>query len=295
MTMPVALVHAAANPDHRSVRAVVVGLLVAFLLAGCVSRPDSRYPVASANTVSRGAASTETRDRPTASDETDASRRASVRLELAGAYFSRGQMTIALDEVKKSIAANPNVAAAFNLRGLIYGNLGDHELAEESFRRAMQLDPKDADVMQNFGWYLCQRERFAEADALFIRALAVPQYQDSARTLLTQGVCQSRSGKADDAERTLVRAYALEPGNPAVAVNLSEVLFRKGDMERARFYIRRVNSVPSLISAQTLWLAARIENKIGNAQGAADFSEQLRSRFPQSPEATALAEGRFNE
>jgi type IV pilus assembly protein PilF len=44
-----------------------------------------------------------------------------------------------------------------------------------------------------------------------------------------------------------------------------------------------------------LWLAARIENKIGNTQGAADFGEQLRNRFPQSLEATALAEGRFDE
>jgi len=276
-------------------RGSVLWIGVTALLAGCVSRPDSRYPPNPANAASRGTYSTDTKDRPTASDETDASRRASVRLELAGAYFSRGQMTTALDEVKKSIAANPNVAAAFNLRGLIYGNLGDHQLAEESFRRAMQLDPKDADVMQNFGWYLCQRDRYAEADVLFSRALAVPQYQESARTLLTQGVCQARGGKPEEAERTLVRAYALEPGNPAVAVNLSEVLYRKGDVERARFYIRRVNAVPSFVSAQTLWLAARIENKIGNAQGAADFSEQLRNRFPQSPEATALAEGRFNE
>lgn len=276
-------------------RGSVLWIGVAALLAGCVSRPDSRYPPNSANAASRGTYSTDTKDRPTASDETDASRRASVRLELAGAYFSRGQMTTALDEVKKSIAANPNVAAAFNLRGLIYGNLGDHQLAEESFRRAMQLDPKDADVMQNFGWYLCQRDRYAEADVLFSRALAVPQYQESARTLLTQGVCQARGGKPEEAERTLARAYALEPGNPAVAVNLSEVLYRKGDVERARFYIRRVNAVPNFVSAQTLWLAARIENKIGNAQGAADFSEQLRNRFPQSPEATALAEGRFNE
>ncbi len=282
-----------------SAKAVLCGVMpwvcMALLLAGCVSRPDSRYPEAPVDKVSRVGYSTQTKDRPTASDETDASRRASVRLELAGAYFSRGQMTTALDEVKKSIAANPNVAAAFNLRALIYGNLGDHQLAEESFRRAMQLDPADADVMQNFGWYLCQRDRFAEADALFIRALAVPQYQYSPRTLLTQGVCQARSGKIEDAERTLARAYALEPGNPAVAVNLSEVLYRKGDVERARFYIRRVNAVPSFVSAQTLWLAARIENKIGNTQGAADFGEQLRNRFPQSLEATALAEGRFDE
>ncbi len=293
--IPTGVAAAAACKAWRVLRVGVAGICVSGVLVGCVSRPDSRYPATPVNSATRGSTSTDTRDRPTASDETEASRRANVRLELAGAYFSRGQMTTALDEVKKSIAANPNVAAAFNLRGLIYGNLGDHQLAEESFRRAMQLDPKDADVMQNFGWYLCQRDRYDEADALFIRALAIPQYQDSARTLLTQGVCQARGGKADAAERTLVRAYALEPGNPAVAVNLSEVLFRKGDVERARFYIRRVNAVPTWVSAQTLWLAARIENKIGNAQGTTEFSEQLRNRFPQSPEAIALSEGRFNE
>lgn len=304
----------AGRASARWARGVWRGGMVAvcaslLLLAGCGTRPDGQYPAkpgspnananakasANASAVNRDSYSTDTKDRPTASDETDATRRASVRLELAGAYFSRGQMTTALDEVKKSIASNPNVAAAFNLRGLIYGSLGDHPLAEESFRRAMQLDAQDADVRQNFGWYLCQQDRYAEADAQFSAALAVPRYADSARTLLTQGVCQARSGKTDDAERTLVRAYALEPGNPAVAVNLSEVLYRKGDVERARFYIRRVNAVPNLVSAQTLWLAARIEHKIGNGQGTADFSEQLRNRFPQSPEASALAEGRFNE
>lgn len=304
----------AGRASARLARGVWRGGMVAvcaslLLLAGCGTRPDGQYPAkpgspnananakasANASAVNRDSYSTDTKDRPTASDETDATRRASVRLELAGAYFSRGQMTTALDEVKKSIASNPNVAAAFNLRGLIYGSLGDHPLAEESFRRAMQLDAQDADVRQNFGWYLCQQDRYAEADAQFSAALAVPRYADSARTLLTQGVCQARSGKTDDAERTLVRAYALEPGNPAVAVNLSEVLYRKGDVERARFYIRRVNAVPNLVSAQTLWLAARIEHKIGNGQGTADFSEQLRNRFPQSPEASALAEGRFNE
>lgn len=279
---------------RAALRGGVVGLCLLLLLSGCATRSDGRYPTASPSATSRNFA-TDMKDRPTASDETEASRRASLRLELAAAYFGRGQMTTALDEVKKSIAANPNVAAAFNLRGLIYGNLGDHQLAEESFRRAMQLDPKDADVMQNFGWYLCQRERYAEADALFTRALAVPQYADSARTLLTQGVCHARAGKTDEAERTLSRAYALDPGNPAVAVNLSEVLYRRGDMERARFYIRRVNAEPSLVSAQTLWLAARIEHKIGNALGAAGFGEQLRNRFPQSPEAMAWVEGRFND
>jgi type IV pilus assembly protein PilF len=113
--------------------------------------------------------------------------------------------------------------------------------------------------------------------------------------LLTQGVCQARGGKLDDAERTLLRAFALEPANPAISVNLSEVLYRKGEFDRARFYIRRVNSSPEVVSAQTLWLAIRIENKLGNRAGVASLGDQLRNRFAQSPEAAALADGRFDE
>ena len=91
-------------------------------------------------------------------------KRARARMELASAYFGRGQMTTALDQVKLAIQADPTSSEAFNLRGLIYANLGDQALAEESFRRALQINPRDADTMQNFGWYLCQQKRYPEAE-----------------------------------------------------------------------------------------------------------------------------------
>ena len=69
------------------------------------------------------------------------------------------------------------------------------------------------------------------------------------RTLLAQGVCQARAGQNADAERTLMRAYELDATNPVVAVNLSEVLLRRGEYERARFYVRRVNSLPDVANA----------------------------------------------
>ncbi len=240
-------------------------------------------------------AANETKDRITASDESDASKRARVRLDLASAYFGRGQMTVALDEVKLAIAADPTVAAAFNLRGLIYASLGDDRLAEESFRRALQLDARDADSMQNYAWYLCQQKRFAEANAMFEQALTVPQYRDAPRTLLAQGVCLARGGQWANAERALQRAYELDPANPSTTVNLAEVLYRRGEHERARFYIRRVNSVADVANAQTLWLAARIENRLGNAQGVEDLGNQIRNRFPRSAEAAAFERGQFDD
>jgi len=238
---------------------------------------------------------TETRDRVTASDEPEAQKRARARMELASAYYSRGQMTTALDQVKLAIAADPLYGEAFNLRGLIYSSLGERTLAEESFKRALQLNPRDADAMHNYAWYLCQQQRYGESNVLFNQALAVPQYRGVGRTLIAQGVCYAHAGQLAEAEGALTRAYELDPANPFAATNLSEVLYRRGEFERARFYVRRVNSQRDVSSAQTLWLAARIENKLGNHQGAADFGSQLRNRFPDSPEASAYARSAFDE
>jgi type IV pilus assembly protein PilF len=256
-------------------------LLMSALLCACVTTSTS----------STG----QSKDRITASDTPDSSKRAQVRMELAAAYFGRGQMTDALDQVKQAITAEPNLGEAFNLRGLIYASLGDDRLAEESFRRALQLNSRDADAMQNFGWYLCQRKRYAEALSQFEQALAVPQYRDSARTLLTQGVCLARSGQLEQAERSLMHAYEIEPTNPATAVNLSEVLYRRAEYERARFYIRRVNNSSDVANAQTLWLAARIENRLGQVQARQDLGNQLRKRFPNSSEWSAFDRGLFDE
>lgn len=231
----------------------------------------------------------------TASDQTDADRRASTRMELAGAYFSRGQFTTALDEVKLALVARPDLPEALNLRGLIYGAMGESALADDSFRRALAVAPRNADTMHNYGWFLCQQGRFDPADAQFAQALAQPQYRSSARTLLARGVCHARAGRWVEAEATLSRAYELDPSSPAAAYNLSDVLYRRGELERARFYIRRVNAQREVANAQSLWLAARIEHRLGNEFGARELGRQLRDRFPQAPEALQFDRGRFDD
>ncbi len=231
----------------------------------------------------------------TASDQTDADRRAAVRMELAALHFGRGQYETALDEIKLALQAKPELGAAFSLRGLVYASMGEDRLADDSFARALQINPRDADVLHNRGWFLCQRNRFDEADRLFEQALALPQYRDVLRTYLVQGVCHARAGRLEEAERKLSRAYELDTSNPTTALNLSEVLYRRGEFERARFYIRRVNQREELSNAQTLWLALRVENRLGNRGGVEEFARQLRNRFPQAPETLAYERGRLDE
>ena len=201
----------------------------------------------------------------------------------------------ALDEVKLALQANPNSVEAYNLRGLIFARLADDAQADESFKRALQINPRDADTLHNYGWYQCQQRRYAEAQALFTQVQALPQFRDAPRVLLVQGVCQARAGQMAEAERSLARAFEVDPSNVAVQVNLAEVLYRRGELERARFYIKRVNNQPDQSNAQTLWLAAKIEHAAKQQHALDELGAQLHRRFPQSREAAAFEQGRFDE
>jgi type IV pilus assembly protein PilF len=231
----------------------------------------------------------------TASDQTDADRRASVRMEMAAAYFSRGQFNTALDDVKLALSLKPDLREAVNLRGLIYAAMGEARLAEDSFKRALQLYPRDPDTLHNYGWLLCQQQRWAEADVQFDLALAQTSYRAPSRTLMAKGVCEARSGRMAEAERSLAKAFEYDPVGPAVAVNFAEVLYRNGQYGRAQFYIKRVNAQPEFSNAQSLWLALRIERRLGNTKAVDELSQTLRNKYPDSPERLSLDDGRFDE
>jgi len=225
----------------------------------------------------------------------DNAKRAQARLELAAAYFAQGQNEVALEEINRSIAADPNSSRALNLKALIQANLGDERSAEESFKQALQLNSGDADALQNYAWFTCQLQRYAQAQALFQQALKIPGYRDSARTLLTAGICLARAGQLREAEKLLLQAAERGGADPAVFMNLSEVLYRLGEYERARFQIRRVNGVAEWVSAQSLWLAIRIEYRLGNEPAVASLGSQMRSKFPQATEVISLDRRNFDD
>ncbi len=225
----------------------------------------------------------------------DPERRAKVRLELAGLYFGRGQPQTALEEVDRALAAKPDLAAAHGLRGLIEASLGQPAEAERSFARALSLAPRDAATRHNYGWFLCQQQRWADADAQFAAAVAEPLYRDVVRTLLAQGVCLARAGRWADADRALARSFELDPSNPTTAYNLAEVLLHRGELDRARFYVQRVNARPEQVTAQSLWLAARIERRLGNLAAVQEIGARLHQRFADATETMQFDRGRFDD
>ena len=230
----------------------------------------------------------------TPSDEPEHRRRARIRLELAASYFAEGKTAVALDELKQSLAADPNFPDAYNLRGLIYMRLNDLRQAEDSFKRALALNSRDSDAHHNYGWMLCQSGRYPDSMRQFEAALANPLYGGRAKTYMAQGLCQARSGQRAEAERSLARSYELDAGNPITGYNLAQLLYQRGAYERAQFYIRRLNN-SELANSETLWLGIKVERQMKDVTAMEQLADQLKRRFPDSRERQAWDRRAFDE
>lgn len=255
-------------------------LLLSVSMSGCAAGASS--------------ATTSSSEPVTESDEPELRKRARLRLELASGYFENGQTSVALDEIKQSLAADPTYGPAFVLRGLVYMRLNDSRLAEDSFKRALQINPRDPDALHNYGWFACQQGRHKEAIDLFARALASPVYGGQAKTLMAKGVCQTRMGQLSEAESSFARSYELDAANPITGYNLAALLFRRGEFNRAQFYIRRLNN-SEFANAETLWLGIKVEHRLRNAEAEQQLAQQLSRRYPKSPEWASYQRGAFDE
>jgi type IV pilus assembly protein PilF len=224
---------------------------------------------------------------PQSAEESDERRRARIRLELAAGYYQQGNYSVALEELRVALGLDPAYPAAFGILGLIYMDLGDRPKADESFQRALRLAPRDADLNNNYGWYLCQTGRAKDSIGFFNLALEDRLYTTPAKPLHNAGICSLIANDLVSAEAYFRRAFQVEPGNPVTNYQLALLNLNKNQFDQARFYAKRLLDNFDA-NSQTLYLAVCVETKAGNSSAAASLAQQLRRRFSASPEATRL-------
>lgn len=257
----------------RRAGAVLAACLAAAGGAGCVSQTtvetravqDTRAPV-------------------------DNRRRAEIRASLAGEYFQRGNLQVALDEAQVASREDPSYAPAHNVRGLVLMELGEDAKARAAFEEALRLAPRDPEVLNNFGWFLCRSGEPGRAMEMFATAQATPLYTTPEKPLLNAGLCARRQGRNDEAEMHLRRALAVRGDLPAALLTLAEVTYegqRYAEADELFFRYTRLAEPP----LPALALGLRIARAAGDQPLAASLAAQLRRRFPDARETRELTAG----
>jgi type IV pilus assembly protein PilF len=256
----------------------LAALLALLLVAGCVTK-STTAPSADTGTI--------------VGEIGDPRNRARTHTELASIYHERGNMAIALEELRLATVADASYAPAYNMFGLVYMNLREKGLAEENFEQALRLSPNDPDINHNFGWFLCQNGREQDSIRYFVQALRNSLYTAPWRSYSAAGVCSLRTNNTKDAEEFFQRALRLEPDEPASLLYLGQIRFRQGNIDDARKLVSRYNKLVSP-NSESLWLALRIERKLGERTAEQSYANQLRRRFPASREYQSLQRGEYD-
>ena len=219
--------------------------------------------------------------------------RAKLHTELASLYYSAGNYGVALEELRRAQSADSSYATTHGVFGLVYMELKEHARAEESFERALRLSPNDSDINHNYGWFLCQTGREPASIKYFLHAIRNPLYATPWRSYSAAGTCTLKTKQAQDAEGYFERALKLEPDEPSALLQLGHIRYKQGNIGEARTLVGRHNKLVNP-SAESLWLALRIERRLGERLQEQSFANQLRRRFPASAEYQALQRGQYD-
>ena len=257
----------------------IFAAMMCLLLCACAATPKQEGPTTDTGTI--------------VGEVGDPRNRARVHTELASAYYQRGNMGVALEELRIAAAADPSYATAHGMFGLVYMELRELPLAEQSFERALRLSPSDGDINHNYGWFLCQTKREPDSIKYFLQAIRNPLYPTPWRSYTAAGLCNMRTNNLKDAEEFFQRALRLEPDEPEALLNLGQIRYKQGNMDEARRLVSRYNKLLDP-SAESLWLALRIERKLGQRVAERSYANQLRRRYPTSAEYQALQRGNFD-
>jgi type IV pilus assembly protein PilF len=249
------------------------------MLAACARQPTIPSPT--------------TPPAPAAPQPADTSTRADIHTQLGAAYYGIGNFAVALQSLNEALRAEPDFAPAHNVLGLVYMELKEDEKAEQSFRRALSINPQDSDANNNYGWFLCLHKRYDEGLKHFAVALKNPLYQTPEKSYVNAGMCERDRGDNKAAAEFFDRALKVQPVQPQALFQLAEIAFQGNDYTQARTYLDRLGRSGSAMTAGALWLAVRVERRLGDKDAEASYGLQLRRNYPNSREAQALLNRQF--
>jgi len=220
----------------------------------------------------------------------DARRRAEIHTSLAGQYYQRGNLVVALEETRLALKDDSSYVPAYNVRGLVFMELREDAQARASFEKALSLAPRDPELMNNFGWFLCLRGEPQRAMELFARVQADNLYATPEKALLNAGLCARMQGRNPEAEDYLRRAVVYKPDLAGALFSLAEILYEKGSYKESEIYLVRYMRLgePSL---SALVLGVKLARAQGEKMAEDSMMQQLRRRFPDAPQTRDLLQG----
>jgi Flp pilus assembly protein TadD len=173
-----------------------------------------------------------------------------------GKLFKFGAPLVVLAGLAGVLWMQPGVkpATATELAEVAIGQMKAKQLVEsgETFRKALEMDPKNARALYGAAHLAMQEKRFQAAEEYLKRAYQVNP--DDINVILTLGAVYQKTGAFKQAEQVYAAVRKAQPGNASAVYNLGMLSIAKKDYVASKGYfeeyLRMVPNAPDRVRTQ---------------------------------------------
>ena len=217
--------------------------------------------------------------RPGVRDEGGAAR---DYLDRGRAMLEDGRLNDAIAELSRATSLDPKLSQAHSLLAVAYDRKGLRDRAEDSYRRAIGVNDRDPEALNNLGYSLYLNGNYrAAVDKLKRAAKLAPS---DTRILNNLALAQTRLGKYDDAYRNFARAGGEFNGH----ANVAALLIRAGREEKAAEHLEQARKLQP-DSQNVLRQLAEVYERTGRGDRAAEVRQTLAAIDARQTLAAAAA------
>lgn len=199
-------------------------------------------------------------------------------------YLQKGRLNLANEKLLKALEQNPSSAQSNHYYAILQQKLGNNKKAEQYFLKAVNLNPKDPEIRNNYGSFLCDSGRPRAAVKQFTVAINDPLYRTPEFAYTNAGICLRKTNDDAKAETYFRQALKKKSAFPSALLEMAKLYSDRGNYPRAQAFMLRYESVGQS-SPEALDLCNKINTKMGDHAKASSCKAALLRLFPASKEA----------
>jgi type IV pilus assembly protein PilF len=220
----------------------------------------------------------------------DTTKAAETNAMLGLRYMQQGNYEVALEKLNRALSFDHRYGPAHHYLAELYRRLEKYEEADEHYRDALDYSEDDSSLFNNYGAFLCDRDRYEEGEMQFLKVLKNPVYSRKDQVYENLGLCVERKPNVERAEVYLRSALRINPNLPKSLLAMARLSFSKGEYLSTRAYLQRYLD-EARHTAETLWLGIRTERLLGDKNAVDSYGLWLKANFPESAETKLYLEG----
>ncbi|QJR82039.1 type IV pilus biogenesis/stability protein PilW [Alteromonas pelagimontana] len=228
------------------------------------------------------------------SDNFDMQEAAKSRISLGLTYLTNGNYPQAKMNLDKALEFAPRLADTHYALAYYYQTVEEAGRAEEFYNNALKLDPRNADIANSYGTFLCQQGRYKDATEYFLKAINNKSYAGFAETYENMALCARGQGANDDAIEYLQNALNHQPTRAKSLFLLTELYIDTQQWDKAQQTLRKYDKV-ARVSPESIGMAMDIAEGKGDLATAHSYGEMLITMYPDSALAKAYSKKRAEQ